>query len=78
MPTYNFRHKDTGEIIEKLMKISEREIFLEENKEYESVILSAPGIGDPIRLGIRKPDAGFREVLQKAKSAHPRGNINTF
>lgn len=78
MPTYDFRHRETGEIVEKLMKISEREDFLRDNPQYESVILSAPSIGDPIRLGVRKPDQGFREVLQKAKAAHPRGNINTF
>lgn len=78
MPTYDFRHRETGEIIEKLMKISERDDFLRDNPDYESVILGAPSIGDPVRLGIRKPDQGFREVLQKAKAAHPRGNVNTF
>lgn len=78
MPTYDFRHKETGEIIEKVMKISERDDFLRDNPHYESVILGAPSIGDPIRLGVRKPDQGFREVLQKAKAAHPKGNINTF
>jgi hypothetical protein len=78
MPTYDFRHRETGEVIEKLMKISEREEFLRDNPQYESVILGAPSIGDPVRLGIRKPDQGFREVLQKAKAAHPLGNINTF
>lgn len=78
MPTYDFRHKETGDIIEKMMKISEREEFLRDNPQYESILLSAPGLGDPVRLGVRKPDQGFREVLQKAKAAHPRGNINTF
>ena len=78
MPTYNFQHKETGEIIELVMKISERDSWLQEHPEYESVIIGAPLIGDPIRMGIRKPDQGFREVLQKAKAAHPKGNINTF
>ena len=78
MPTYNFRHRETGEIIEKLFKIADREEFLEQNPQYESVILSAPSLGDPVRLGLRKPDNGFREVLAKAKEAHPRGDINTF
>jgi hypothetical protein len=60
------------------MKISEREVWLQEHPEYESVILGAPSLGDPWRLGMKKPDAGFREVLQKAKAAHPKGDINTF
>ena len=78
MPTYDFRHKETGEIVEKLMKISEREQWLKDNPNYEPVILGAPGIGDVVRHGMKKPDQGFREVLQKAKAAHPLGNINTF
>lgn len=40
----------------------------------EQVILSAPGIGDAIRLGIKKPDAGWNDVLSKVKKAHPRGS----
>jgi hypothetical protein len=78
MPTYNFRHRETGEIIERLFKIADREEFLEQNPHYESVMLGAPALGDPIRLGLRKPDNGFREVLAKAKEAHPLGNVNTF
>jgi hypothetical protein len=78
MPTYNFQHKKTEEIIEKMMSISEKEKFLKEHPEYETVILTAPSLGDPIRLGLRKPDSGFREVLQKAKAAHSKSSINTF
>ena len=78
MPTYNFRHKESREVIEMRMKISEREEWLTANPEYESVMLGAPSIGDPVRLGLVKPDNGFREVLHKAKEAHPLGNINTF
>ena len=78
MPTYNFRHRETGEITEKFFSLSLREEYLKDNPQLESVLLGAPSIGDPIRLGIRKPDDGFREVLAKAKEAHPRGNVNTF
>lgn len=78
MPTYNFIDKNTGEVIERVMKIAEREQFLEDNPNYESILLSPPLFGDPIRLGVRKPDQGFREVLQKAKAAHPKGDVNTF
>ncbi len=78
MPTYNFRHRETGEITEKFFSLSLREEYLKDNPHLESILLGAPSIGDPIRLGIRKPDDGFREVLAKAKEAHPRGNVNTF
>ena len=78
MPTYNFRHRETGEITEKFFSLSLREEYLKDNPHLEAVLLGAPSIGDPIRLGIRKPDDGFREVLAKAKEAHPLGNVNTF
>lgn len=78
MPKYDFRHKETGEIIELSMKISEKEEWLKTNPQYESVILGAPSLGDPWRLGLKKPDNGFREVLAKAKAAHPLGDVNTF
>lgn len=78
MPTYNFIDKNTGEVIERIMKIADKEEFLKANPQYESILLGAPSLGDPVRLGIRKPDQGFREVLQKAKAAHPRGDVNTF
>jgi len=60
------------------MKISEKDEWLSANSEYESVLLGAPSLGDPVRLGLKKPDNGFREVLAKAKEAHPKGDINTF
>lgn len=78
MPTYDFRNKETGEVIEKIMKISEREEWLAANPQYETVISRAPSLGDSHRLGMKKPDAGFREVLAKVKEAHPLGNVNTF
>ena len=78
MPTYNFRNKESGEIIERIFKMSEKDDFLKENPQFEFVMLSPPALGDPIRLGVRKPDNGFREVLAKAKAAHPKGNVNTF
>jgi hypothetical protein len=78
MPTYNFRHRETGEITEKFFSISVREEYLKDNPQLESILLAAPSLGDPVRLGLRKPDNGFREVLSKAKEAHPLGNINTF
>ena len=78
MPTYNFRNKETGEEIEISMKISELDEYKQTNPHLEQFLTSPPSLGDSIRLGIRKPDQGFREVLSKAKEAHPKGNINTF
>jgi hypothetical protein len=65
MPTYTFRNKETGEEFEQFMGISAREEYLKQNPHLETLILGAPALGDSVRLGIRKTDAGFKEVLQK-------------
>lgn len=64
MPTYDFKNKKTGEIFTKMMKIAEKEQYLADNPNIESMI-SAPNFIDPVRLGIRKIDNGFKEVLQR-------------
>jgi hypothetical protein len=33
---------------------------------------------DPVRLGIRKPDSGFKEVISKIKAAHPRHGMRDY
>jgi hypothetical protein len=68
MPTYDFRNKETGEVFEKIMKIAEKEQYLIDNPQIEQAITSAPAMGDSVRLGIRKSDNGFKEVLQKIHS----------
>lgn len=35
----------------------------------------APSIGDAVRLGIRRPDEGFKDVLRKIHDANPQSNI---
>ena len=75
MPTYNFRDKDTGIEFEKFMSISARELFLKENSNIESVITSAPMVVDPVRVGVRKRDSGFKEVLQKIHERTPGSDL---
>ena len=65
MPTYEFRNKDTGEIFEKVMKISQKEQYLADNPHVESWITVAPSMGDPVRLGVTKHDSGWKETLAK-------------
>ena len=76
MPTYIFRNKETGEQIEKMMKISELDSFREQNPQLETVIQS-PMICDPVRVGARKMDTGFKEVLQKVHERSPGSKLNT-
>lgn len=73
MPTYEFRNKQTGEVFEKIMKISEKEVFLLDNPNVESWIATAPSLGDPVRLGVTKNDSGWKEVLSKISERTPGG-----
>lgn len=75
-PTYDFRNKDTGEVFERMMKIAEKEQFLIDNPNIEQTITAAPAMGDPVRLGIRRTDNGFKEVLQKIHSKTPGSTLN--
>ena len=75
MPTYYFINKETGETSEVLMKISELDAYKEANPHLETII-SAPMICDPVRVGVRKPDSGFKEVLQKIHEKTPKSQLN--
>jgi len=74
MPTYIFYNKETDETFNKLMSWDARQVYLEENPHLE-IRLGATASGDSVRLGIRKPDDGFREVLSKIHSANYRSNL---
>ena len=63
---YEFRNKETGEIEEHVMKLSEYDQFKEEHPELERVITAGTG-GFIYEPGTRlKVDGGFQEVIAKA------------
>ena len=75
MPTYEFKDKETGELQELFMKISEKEKFLKDNPNLLPII-SAPNYitrtdGDVLK----RAGAGWNEVLQKVGEAHPNSKI---
>lgn len=35
------------------------------------LLISAPSIGDPVRLGVTRPSVDFNDVMQKIKKGHP-------
>jgi hypothetical protein len=78
MPSYSFRNNDTNEEFDMSMSNSERELFLQTNPNIIQIFKRFPGIGDPTRLGIRKPDDNFRDVLKNVKHHHKKDNINTW
>lgn len=75
MPLYDFKNTQTGEVFEKMMSISAKEEYLKENPHIEPV-LGANMLIDPVRLGVRKTDAGFKEVLQRIHEKTPGSQLN--
>lgn len=60
------------------MPISELDAFKETNPHLEQSF-TVLTIADPSRLGLRKPDNGFRDVLRRVKKASGSSNkINTW
>lgn len=76
MPVYSIRNNQTQEEFEVTMKYSELTEYLEENTHFQQIFTKFPGVVDPVRVGIRKTDNSFRDVLSKAKSAHKHSTID--
>ena len=75
MPTYQFLNTETGEETEVTMRISELDDYRAANPHLQTII-SAPMICDPVRVGVRKMDSGFKEVLQKVHEKSPGSRLD--
>jgi hypothetical protein len=75
MPTYTFKNKESGEMFDLVLKISQLDEFKADHEHLEQVI-----VPPPLVAGVnQKPDNGFRDVLKSIKKASGRGNtIETF
>lgn len=79
MPNYAFRCK-CGHAFEKQLKIVDRN-----DPEFDAcpscgertveMMLGATPMGDPVRMGVRRPDKGWSEVLQKIDQTVPGSKI---
>ena len=79
MPNYNFKNTITGEEFTEFMSMKDKDNLLEQNKDIIQMLSAPPGFGDSIKMGMKKPDDGFRDILRRVKSHHPLGRgINTF
>ena len=78
MPLYDFRNKETGEIVEMSMSYGSKQQYLIDNPHMQSVILTSPSLGDPTKLtATRKMDSGFKEILQQIHDKTPGSTLNT-
>ena len=74
MPTYDFRNKETGEVTEHIMRISQLDQFKADHPELEKVIIS--GIGFVADGDKGKTDQRFeQEVIARIRDTVPGNNI---
>jgi putative FmdB family regulatory protein len=83
MPLYDYRCNHCSHEFEKVLKVAELHLPTTQpcpacglEGHVEKTIVGAPPIGDAVRLGIRRTDDGFKEVLQKIHSNNPGSNLN--
>lgn len=80
-PIYDFENTKTGEQFEEMMTYEDKLKYLKKNPHIIAIHVAGGqnAIIDSHKLrmsGIRKHDNGFKEVLQRIKSHHPRGTLD--
>lgn len=76
MPVYSIQNIETLDEFEVSMKYSELNGYLEQNINLKQIFTKFPGVVDSARIGVKKTDSSFRDVLSKAKSAHKHSTID--
>ena len=74
MPIYQYRNEETGEISDRIMSIADMQQFDLDNPHMKKII-HAPAIGDSARLGIKKHDSGFNDLLKDIKKKNAGSTI---
>ena len=67
MPVYTFKDKETNEIFDINIRMSELDDYKKEYPNHERYFDEAPGLVS----GSLKSDSGFNDVLTKISEAHP-------
>lgn len=80
MPFYDYKCGDCGHAFEQMLSIADMEKPTKKKcpscgKKKVQMVIGAPAVCDSVRIGVRKPDKGWQEVMSKIKEAHPRHNM---
>ena len=72
MPTYSAQCSSCGNVVEYVSTISNRNMLdgtcCDVCQGTYQKMIDAVSFGDPVKLGLKKPDNSFKEVLQKIHS----------
>ena len=75
MATYTFRNKETNEIFEHSMRMSEYDSYMESNPSVERYYEPSAALNIVSGVGGIKTDNVFKEVLSKVAEAHPNSEL---
>lgn len=75
MATYTFRNKDTDEVVEYSMRMSDYDDFISEHPNFERYYEQGAALNIVSGVGGIKTDNGFKEVLSKVAEAHPNSEL---
>ena len=75
MATYTFRNKETNEIFDHSMRMSEYDSYIENNPNVERYFEPGDAMNIVSGVGGIKTDNGFKEVLSKVSEAHPNSEL---
>ena len=75
MPTYPVKNTKTGETKELSMSMTEYDQWRKDNPDWDKDWQA--GVGG-LTYGTPKQSDGFKEVMSKVQSAHPKANLSRF
>lgn len=73
MPTYSFKHKETGDITIRVMKMSELDTYKESNPDLE-IYIDSPMVVRSINIGqglLKGKNSDFKEILSNIHQRTP-------
>ena len=76
MAIYTFRNTETDEIFEVNIRMSDYDQYKIDNPTHERYHASAPAFADSVRIGVKKTDNGFKEVLQRIHEKTAGSQLN--
>jgi putative FmdB family regulatory protein len=80
MPLYEYNCSTCSELFTGIQLIANRKIPEGEpcpkcGEQTVELVIGAPAFGDPVRLGVRRVDDGFKEVLSKISERNYKSNL---
>jgi len=82
MPIYDYECAACDLTFEEYQKVENRHIPCKQKcpkcgaQKSLQIKIGNPGIGDSIKMGLKKTDKGFQEVMAKIKESHPKFKPN--